>query len=512
MGLSASATRLLQYTNRKHDITNTLMHCSTQKSSLARDMKRVSQDYQNALNSKIYKWSDNNGVTYSNLSYSNLMRPSSMNKNQPYMITDLSGRVVIDNKYKKYAEMIADKGGYDNCRFEILSELTGVDIKVLESIHQYHEKIFDAKTALDSFRLKPDPSDSKEYPGLTNDGIESLLKKAFGSSSGVGTTNRPYKFPDGSFWADAYNKNGTIDLLAGRKSDQNATDYALHGVRDVAYTLKNTLSEFLDEADKQAWESAFTKLFGDSLGNGGDIATYLANGSGYIKKDGEKYSLKAKDFIDLILSTYENEGGNFKSKGGYGGDNTAIIWYDKSSTSWAKYQTDLEKWNEDHKAAQQELNKLNSECGELLTSDIERMIDFYDQLFSTIAEKGWIQNSFITNDEYLNEMLQNNMFTITEVHRQHICDDGAKKHYYKNTYITDIADNMTNIYKVNDEDTILEAQIEYENEKAIINEKESKIDLRMENLKLELEAINTMSKSIETGKKENIERTMNITG
>ena len=58
MGLSASATRLLQYTNRKHDITNTLMHCSNQKSILARDMQRVSRNYQNALNSKIYKWSN----------------------------------------------------------------------------------------------------------------------------------------------------------------------------------------------------------------------------------------------------------------------------------------------------------------------------------------------------------------------------------------------------------------------------------------------------------------------
>jgi ribonuclease Y len=61
-------------------------------------------------------------------------------------------------------------------------------------------------------------------------------------------------------------------------------------------------------------------------------------------------------------------------------------------------------------------------------------------------------------------------------------------------------------------EAILEAQVEYENEKAIINEKETRIDLRMDTLKTELEAINTMLKSMENIKKDNIDRTMNITG
>ena len=73
-------------------------------------MQEISKEYQQALSAKVLKWSNNSGVTYSDLSYANLMTPSSMNQNTPYLITDTQGRVVIDSKYKKYAEMISPNG------------------------------------------------------------------------------------------------------------------------------------------------------------------------------------------------------------------------------------------------------------------------------------------------------------------------------------------------------------------------------------------------------------------
>ena len=60
MGLSATNARFLAFTSRKHDITGMQMHYSNQKMALSRDMQRVSRNYQNALNSKIYKFGHDN--------------------------------------------------------------------------------------------------------------------------------------------------------------------------------------------------------------------------------------------------------------------------------------------------------------------------------------------------------------------------------------------------------------------------------------------------------------------
>ena len=511
MGLPASATRLLQYTNRKHDITNTLMHCSNQKSILARDMQRVSRNYQNALNSKIYKWSNNGGASYSALSYNNLMRPSSMNQNKAYLLTDLNGRVVVDSKYKKYAEIISEHGAYDDSiRFQLLSEATGVDIETLENIHAYHEKIYDAKIALDAYPEKPDPGDQLLYKGLQQTGIEDLLKEINISGTGVANT----KFDsNGNNWASSYaNDKGSIELATNENAkSSDYTNYCMTDISEIGNFLYEKLSEYLiEDSDKDLLFKAIedtvaglsTELREDKKGDKNGILEFT---------DDSKRHIKTHEFIEQILGPYYDKGGSHTDVSGYGNGTQDLIWYDTKSDAYKQYKTDLDNWQKGHEELVNEYNRLNSESGQLLTNDIEQKIDFYDELFSSIAEKGWVYNDSVTDDEYLNQMLQNNIFTITEVHRQHHCDK-EKGHYYTNTYVTDIAGNMENIIPVTDEEAILEAQVEYENEKAIINDKETKIDLRMENLKTEVEAINNMIKGLESVMKDNIDRTMSITG
>ena len=57
MGMAASQVRLLQLTGRKNDIGRQLQHLSLEKTSLTRAMRNVTKDYQEALSSKILKWS-----------------------------------------------------------------------------------------------------------------------------------------------------------------------------------------------------------------------------------------------------------------------------------------------------------------------------------------------------------------------------------------------------------------------------------------------------------------------
>ena len=95
MGMAASQARLLQLTSRKNDIGYELTRLSNDKVSLSREMQKVSRKYQDSLNQKVLKWSNNNGVSYIDLSYNNLMKPSTMNQNKPYLLTDQNDKIVI---------------------------------------------------------------------------------------------------------------------------------------------------------------------------------------------------------------------------------------------------------------------------------------------------------------------------------------------------------------------------------------------------------------------------------
>ena len=53
MGMGSTQIRLLALTSRKADITRDLQHLSLQKTSLARDMQRVTKEYREALSAKL---------------------------------------------------------------------------------------------------------------------------------------------------------------------------------------------------------------------------------------------------------------------------------------------------------------------------------------------------------------------------------------------------------------------------------------------------------------------------
>lgn len=136
MGMAASQGRLLQLTNRKNTISTELSRLSNEKISLTREMQKVSREYQDALNTTVLKWSSNSGVTYVDMTYSNLMTPSSMNQMEPYVITDINDRVVIASNYEEYAKMISPDGSaggdWEKNRSAILSKLLGIDASAIE--------------------------------------------------------------------------------------------------------------------------------------------------------------------------------------------------------------------------------------------------------------------------------------------------------------------------------------------------------------------------------------------
>ena len=190
MGMAASQVRLLQLTSRKNTIGRTLEDLSLQKTSLSRDMQRVSKQYQEALNSKTLKWSNNSGITYVDLSYANLMRPNTYNNNTPYLLTNQNGAVVIDKKYEDYAKMISESGSsggdYESNRTKILASVTGISAEKIEKSITTNTAVNNSVDNLTKLQEEVDVLKSKATKKYTN---KEFFANCFGSIQGFNYDN-----------------------------------------------------------------------------------------------------------------------------------------------------------------------------------------------------------------------------------------------------------------------------------------------------------------------------------
>ena len=482
MGMAASQVRLLQLTERKNDIGYELTMLSNQKMSLTRDMQRVSREYQNGLNSTMLKWSNNGGVTHIDLSYKNLMTPSLMNNNKAYLLTDLDNKIVINGEHEKYAKMISPNGqpggDWESVRNQVLAELTGVDISTIENYNNYQDSIYKQEAALDELK------DNKVNVPTRTTTTGSFVAKA-GTISG-------YDIPD------LYNSSGTISL-GGRNN-------AASNLKNITEKLGNELGQYLESPDKfqkacNSWCEEYTSLINNENYD-------PSKGGTTLQGDSSNYKINVKSMIDEIIGKYSANGGKVNIDATT--NKTEIEWFDINSDAYQKRSEEQEKWQSEYDKATEDYNNAVSNKNMALTDSQEKMLKFYDSIFSSIAEKGWTYNADVDDNDYLNDMLQNNIYALTTVDRGAKYDPNGDEFVLTNAYETDIASNFTNIVKVNDSDAREDALIKYEYEKAIINEKESRIDTRMQDLQTEQAAVSQMIQSIEKVKSDNVDRTFNI--
>lgn len=482
MGMAASQVRLLQLTDRKNTIGRELQHLSLQKTSLSRDMQRVTKNYQAALSSKTLKFSNNAGVTYVDLSYANLMRPSAANGNKPYLLTNASNQVIVDSKYEKYAEMISENGAaggdYQSNRVAILSALTGISSETLTNSVTTSETL-DAATQKTK-DLQDQVCEKKNNEPTSNDSIQKFWTHA-------GTVNT---YDIGKLNTTT---NGYITLGDSSNASQN--------LQSLINGIQNNMKNYLSDDDYEKFQSACNTYQNvATLALKSENMDYSSEPSG-LKKSGNNFSVNVATMLNSIIGGY---------KGSTKTSDTEITLYttrDKSSTKWQTWNTEYQALVKELEAAQTEQKSATNTNNQVLTSSQESEIAFYDQLFTAIAENGWECNDSVEDNDYLNQMLQNNQYFITTMKS---AEDDKGKEYFE--YDSAAASNVDNIFTVNDSDAQNEAMVQYEYEKSIINEKESRVDQRMQNLETEQSAINEMIKGIESVRNDNSERTMNIFG
>lgn len=477
MGMAASQVRLLQLTSRKNTIGRELTSLSLQKNSLSSDMKRVSLEYQNALSSKTFKWTSNSGATYVDLSYANLMTPNATNANKPYLITNHAGKVIVGDKYLDYAKWISPNGAsggiYEGeIRAEILSELTGISPDV----------ILEAETASNTLRS----SDAKVNELQEQvDQAESKCRKATSESdfisTGLGNISK------GNI-ASSISSNAAWTL-------GGTADEAKNAVNSILNEIKSNVKKCLTDADYKKFEEACSQtatsysnlLDASGLNENSGTPVYVQNGA---------YQLNSASFISQLLEKYTTLNSNGWCANTSNSNMKNYYMVDTTSPDYVDYVALAAQLE----AAKAENTSVVDSGNQILTASEENQIAFYDQLFQSIADNGWAGDINLSDNEYLNNMFQNNMYYITTI------ETGDEK----NQYQSHIASNFSYIVSVNDNAAQTEAQAKYEYEKSIINEKEARIDTRMQNLETEQSAINEMIQGIESVKNDNSERAFSI--
>lgn len=128
------------------------------------------------------------------------------------------------------------------------------------------------------------------------------------------------------------------------------------------------------------------------------------------------------------------------------------------------------------------------------TNIIRSIIDFYEPIFAAASANGWTteynddMNPKI-NPDYVSDALVSGSFQLASVNEEGNYDPDTSLTYFITAGLIDAR---------NDSDTRAEITAWYEAEKARITEKENYLDIDMDNMSTELEAINTEIQSIKS--------------
>lgn len=137
------------------------------------------------------------------------------------------------------------------------------------------------------------------------------------------------------------------------------------------------------------------------------------------------------------------------------------------------------------------------QAGTTVTSQKEKLADFYDQLYNNLCEKGWREDGSVQDNEYLENALKTGKYAMSSLH-----DDG---YFYQTRY------NETGyIVEETDSDAIARAEAEFTQKKAELTYKEDAIDMKSKKLDAEISSLSTEYETVKQLISKSIEKTFQM--
>ncbi len=558
MGLAAGQARLLTITGRKSDCEFASMRISHQKIALSRELAALSNEYQNSLNLTTLIWDFyGTGDTTTPLSYGLLMNPSVLNDYSPVVLSDASGRVVLNSKYADAAKKagIPQEGlgtlASENVRNKFINGLADSGLitqtlaDTITSLPYSQGAGFGDTTTVSYTYQSGNYADLVDYIKKYGEDVSiplhgcTFTKKDAYSAVWVDGSEINRGGQD-SHVNDSQLKANIGDLLDGTKKIEYYTFSKETGringpdtvqvkaiqdsITDILGNVEAYLSSILDLGDgttKEALNYAMEctqKLYllkddkteTHSVGKGSSITNWI---SGW-QKDDKIVTGNARAYIGWTSMGDNSSNGvlgicskNSRDCASISLNNIlqAYITYfadyvngSDRVTSKGNQIFDVKKGGKGGSTLAKDnhffqYNWVPQVGGTEVGSDDVGEAVFYDTLFNQICSNGWVENDKVEDKEYLQQMLQNGMMFISRKK-----DDGF---YYQGNYATD-----TYIKEIADESKIAYAESKYNTEKAKLNAKEETLDLKMKNLDTEISSLSTEYDTVKNTISKNIEK------
>lgn len=539
MGLAAGQARLLSITGRKSDCEFESMRLSHQKIALARELADLSNEYQNSLNqTKLVYDYYGTGDTSTQLSYGILMNPSALNNYMPTLVTDPLGRAVLNSKYAAAAKAAGiPQEGLGSLPSE---DTRNAFVQALAKQGLITEKLATTITGLPYNQAAGLGGGTTVAANTASGNINEFLDYLNNSGATIDITL------DGSM---VHGTNGNMQLMTSdekKNIDINSNSSSSTSSFNLGDLISGNVTAELYTYQKKGknpdadMATAAQDLLKDILQQAGEyLSTYLDLGDGYSDKALE-YAMN--QVMDLYMPQDEN--GKYYTDFATNGDlfnnvsnkqaSSYIGWtsnhYKGGALGWghnrnqsrvsignmlnayltyfADFMNGVSKTDSNgneifdvnkgqkagsHLATNNQTFQYTWKTGTEVSSDDLGQATFYDALFNQICLNGWTGNDQVTNNEYLQQMLQSGMMFISKMK-----DDNF---YYQGNYATD-----TYIKEIADETKVAYAESKYNTEKAKLNAKEETLDLKMKNLDTEISSLTTEYDTVKNTISKNIEK------
>ena len=565
MGLAASQARLLTITARKSDCEYKSMLLSHQKIALSRDMSRLSAEYDDAIaqTKLVYDYYGNSEATP--LTYNLMMTPSAMNNYTPLLVTDNSGRVVLDSRLAKAARDagIPQEGldglpssdlrnafidslastGYisqntaDNIKKTSYNQTAGVGSTDLININTTECNLTELTEMLTTQYF-----DFGDVIGFANEFVDDvyLKKRENNTNTQAGNEITFAELLNGDYILMAETKDDGRDNLSFNNLtvDGGVTD-VLCGL-SLWETMFQTFEGLLDTGDEytQAALAYARRMISDKVTNlgagmdSGKAYGYSGDGTGTVgTEEGRDYHEDGKNIHDnfgdwrYVGESYDSEVRNAAN------DNISADVIGLNGI----YNQDCTGGDKD-----------DDSCMSMATINISSMFKAYLTYFAQYME-GIDSSIYEVNNTKTNSNLIDDMFTFTVVTDvdtsgdnlliaafydtlfNQICTKGWTENdkvndqdYMQeslkngNMYISSLADDgyyyqgnyATHNYikEITDEEAIAQAEAKYNREKEKLNYKENILDMKMKNLDTEISSLTTEYDTIKSVISKNIEK------
>ncbi len=325
----------------------------------------------------------------------------------------------------------------------------------------------DGKTiSVDSFTIISNGVIEKDSDTIKNMTIGDLLASNIVLMTQDGSADDMAKYAQKLMYtiAEAFGYNQSIGTGLNVDSTTNeALKYAMTMIQNVNLKAANAISVGSKTSDTSMTENS---------------AFINANENNRIGTcDGKKVSYQAVSLSNLVSSflTYFD---NYMN----GSDSGYVV---GKSTDTSAFVTDDSSY------------KYFGQASTTVTSQKEKLADFYDQLYNNLCENGWREDASVQDNEYLENALKTGKYAMSSLH-----DDG---YFYQTRY------NETGyVVEETDSDAIARAEAEFTQKKAELTYKEDSIDMKSKKLDAEISSLSTEYETVKQLISKSIEKTFQM--